>query len=230
MSPNPVPASTTEFRALAHARLDGFERSAVEDAPGLRRAAVALCVAADPEGPLSVLLIRRAYRGRNAGQWALPGGRLEDGETPRAAALRELHEELGIHAEESDVIGALDDFPAASGFAITPFVVALRDLTELRPAPDEVHSVHRVGLRRLAEPDVPHWVSPAEAVPGGPPPGAAPAPAGGVRLLQMRLGPGMTIHAPTGALLLQFREVVLLGRTPAESRVAHLTQPDWTQH
>ncbi|MFC8044600.1 NUDIX hydrolase [Nocardia sp. NPDC057353] len=227
MSENPIPASTTEFRALAHARLDGFAREAVPDAPGLRRAAVALCVAAEPEGPLSVLLIRRAYRGRNAGQWALPGGRLEPGETARAAALRELHEELGIRAEEGDVIGALDDFPAASGFAITPFVVALRDLTELHPAPDEVHSVHRVGLRRLADPDVPHWVSPAEAVPGGLPPTAA-APPTGIRLLQMRFAPGMTIHAPTGALLFQFREVVLLGRTPAEARVAHFVQPDWT--
>ena len=54
------------------------------------------------------------------------------------------------------------------------------------------------------------------------------APAGEAGLLQMRLGPNMTVHAPTGALLWQFREVVLLGTDPDAARVAHFTQPDWT--
>jgi hypothetical protein len=70
--------------------------------------------------------------------------------------------------------------------------------------------VHYVPLSRLAADDVVRCVM---------------LPDGG-RMLQMVLGPRMTIHAPTGAMLLQFREVVLFGRV---ERVAGLKQPDWTR-
>lgn len=198
------------FRSIAAERLGSFEHTTVPDEPGLRRAGVVLC-AVEHDGVPSVILIRRAYRGRNAGQWGLPGGRLEDGETPQQAALRELHEEIGLAAGPGDVLGRLDDFPAASGFAITPIVVVLHDPGPPAPDPDEVHSVHRTSLRRLAADDTPTWV---------------PQPDGG-RLLQMRLGPDWRVHAPTGAILWQFREVVLLGR---QARVADFVQPDWTRH
>ncbi|CNF49357.1 NUDIX hydrolase [Mycobacterium tuberculosis] len=198
------------FRALAASRLGSFPHTTVPDVPGLRRAGVVLC-AVRHGGTLAVIMIRRAYQGRNAGQWGLPGGRLEDGETPEEAALRELHEEIGLAAGTADVLGRLDDFPASSGFAITPVVVVLDEPGPLVPNPDEVHSVHHASLRRLAADDTPHWV---------------PQPDGG-SLLQMRLGPNWRVHAPTGAMLWQFREVVLLGR---QVRVADLLQPDWTRH
>jgi 8-oxo-dGTP pyrophosphatase MutT (NUDIX family) len=197
-------------QALAARRLASFEHTTVPDAPGLHRAGVVLC-AVEHGGAPSVILIRRAYRGRNAGQWGLPGGRLEDGETPEEAALRELHEEIGLAAGPADVLGRLDDFPAASGFAITPVVAVLDDPGPLAPNPDEVHSVHHTSLRKLADDGTPHWV---------------PQPGGG-SLLQMRLGPDWSVHAPTGAMLWQFREVVLLGR---DARVAGFLQPDWTRH
>ncbi len=224
-----LPRSIEEFRALAKARLTAFPRIAVPDAPGMRRAGVTLCVVPSADDGLSVIVMKRAYRGRNAGQWGLPGGRLEPGETPELAALRELHEELNLTAKPADVLGLLDDFPATSGFAITPIVVTVADVDALRPNPDEVFSVHQVDLARLADEDVPHWVRPEHAtlqheLRGDPPEAEA------AGLLQMRIGPKMTIHAPTGALLWQFRAVVLLGHSPADSRVAHFTQPDWTKH
>ncbi|MEV5836544.1 CoA pyrophosphatase [Nocardia sp. NPDC052112] len=226
-----VPTSVDDFRTLASTRLDRFPHTEVTDAPGLRRAAVLLCVVDQSGGPLSVLVIRRAYRGRNAGQWALPGGRLDAGETVEHAAMRELHEELGLTASPADLLGRLDDFPAASGFAITPIVAALTDASELRPSPDEVHSVHRVSLARLAADDVPHWVHPKDAVRQQDLHVDVPsAGSDGPGLLQMRLAEDMTIHAPTGAMLWQFREVVLLGRDAAEARIAHFAQPDWTRH
>ncbi|MEU8125285.1 CoA pyrophosphatase [Spirillospora sp. NPDC049024] len=209
--PSPDPFDDlAAFRVLAAERLGSFEHTTVPDAPGLRRAGVVLC-AVEHEGAPSLIVIRRAYRGRNAGQWALPGGRLEDGETLEQAALRELREEIGLTAGPGDVLGRLDDFPAASGFAITPVVVALDDPGPLAPCPDEVHSVHHTTLRKLAADDTPRWV---------------PQPDGG-HLLQMWLGPEWRVHAPTGAMLWQFREVVLLGR---QVRVADLVQPDWTRH
>ncbi|MGK8524104.1 NUDIX hydrolase [Nocardia asteroides] len=223
----PLPRSMDEFRVLARSRLAGFPRWEVPDAPGVRRAAVVLCVVEEPDGPLSVIVIKRAYRGRNAGQWGLPGGRLDEGETARQAALRELHEELGLRAGPAEVLGELDDFPAASGFTITPIVLALTDVAALRPNPDEVYSAHLVDLARLAAEDTPRWVRAADAV-RQPELRDDAAPAGTGGLLQMRLGPKMTIHAPTGALLWQFREVVLLGTAADEARVAHFTQPDWT--
>jgi 8-oxo-dGTP pyrophosphatase MutT (NUDIX family) len=201
------------FRELALARLRGFPHTTVDPAPGIRRAAVAICVVADAGGRPAVIVIKRAYRGRNAGQWGLPGGREDEGETCAETALRELDEEVGLAAGAGDVVGRLDDFPAASGFVITPVVVVPENAPPLRPSPDEVHSVHLVGLSRLAAPGTPRWVEQG---------------AGAGRLLQMRLGEGMVVHPPTGAMLWQFREVVLLGRPAAEARVAHFLQPDWT--
>ncbi|WP_406275445.1 CoA pyrophosphatase [Nocardia sp. NBC_00881] len=221
-----LPEKINDFRVLANTRLADFPRIDIPDAPGTRRAAVLLC-AVELDGRLSVIVIKRAYRGRNAGQWALPGGRLDEGETPEQAAMRELHEELGLTADPADLIGKLDDFPAASGFAITPIVMALTDTTDLCPSPDEVHSVHLVDLARLAAEDTPHWVHADDAVRQAVLRDNAP-PTDETGLLQMRLGPNMTIHAPTGALLWQFREIVLLGRTASTARVAHFTQPDWT--
>lgn len=222
-----VPDSITDFRALANSRLERFPRVAVPDAPSMRRAAVVLCVVQETDGPLSVIVIKRAYQGRNAGQWALPGGRVEDDETTDRAAIRELHEELGLRAHPDDILGALDDFPAASGFAITPLVVTLPDTTELLPNPDEVYSVHLVDLARLAAEDTPRWVHPMDAVQQDSL-RVETVPSDESGLLQMRLGPNMTIHAPTGAMLWQFREVVLLGREPDAARVAHFRQPEWT--
>ncbi|WP_069167205.1 NUDIX hydrolase [Nocardia altamirensis] len=225
-----IPGTIDEFRVLAETRLGSFPRIAVPDAPGMRRAAVVLCVVEQAGGPLAVIVIRRAYRGRNAGQWGLPGGRLDPRETAEQAAIRELNEELGLTLPPTDLIGCLDDFPAASGFAITPFVAVLRDTTALHPSADEVHSVHYVDLARLAADDTPHWVAAHDAV-RQPELRDSPAPATPeFGLLQMRLGPAMTIHAPTGAMLWQFREVILLGSTPTAARVAHFDQPAWTQH
>lgn len=227
-TPQPhLPGSIDEFRALARSRLVEFPRVAVADTPGMHRAAVVLCVVQQSGGPLSVIVIKRAYRGRNAGQWGLPGGRVEEGETAEQAAVRELQEELGLLVDPSDVLGVLDDFPAASGFAITPIVVTLPATTGLAPNPDEVHSVHLVDFARLAADDTPRWVHAQDAVQQDElRDDIAPTDRSG--LLQMRLGPNMTIHAPTGALLWQFREIVLLGRTPSAARVAHFRQPVWT--
>ncbi|WTW99956.1 NUDIX domain-containing protein [Streptomycetaceae bacterium NBC_01309] len=198
-----------EFAVMARQRLAAFRHTEVADAPGVRRAAVVLCVA-EFDGAACVIVIKRAYRGRNAGQWGLPGGRVEDGESAVGAALRELGEELGLLLGEDAVLGRLDDFPATSGFAITPIVAAVAGPVVLTPN-HEVHAVYPVELERLAAPDTPRWLP----QPGGPP------------LLQMWLRPDMVMHAPTGALLWQFREVVLLGHPDA--RAADFAQPEWTR-
>lgn len=176
----------------------------------LRPAAVCVVLFADPDhgDEASFVLIRRARRGRNAGQWALPGGKVEEGESPRDAALREASEEVGLEPATAEVLGVLDDLPTVSGFTITPHVV----LAPLgwRPVADavEVRSVHTFTVARLLDDDVVFWGATED----------------GGRVLQLRLSHHDRVHAPTGAMLLQFRSVALGGYEP----VAHLTQPRFT--
>lgn len=158
-------------------------------------------------GGAAFLLCRRASRmSRHAGQWALPGGRVDAGETALDAALRELDEELGLRLDESSVVGWLDDYVSRSGYRISPVVVWGGASPALTPAPDEVLAVYRIGLHALrdAEPrfvDIPESDRP---------------------VLQLPLGNDL-IHAPTGALLLQLRQVGLLGN--AGERVDHHEEP-----
>ncbi len=93
----------------------------------------------------AVILTKRALDlGNHAGQWALPGGRIEAGESAEQAALRELAEEVGLQLDASAVIGRLDDYVTRSGFAITPVVVWAGAAPALVADPAEVASIHRV--------------------------------------------------------------------------------------
>ncbi|WP_407816074.1 NUDIX hydrolase, partial [Staphylococcus aureus] len=73
------------------------------------------------------------------GQFALPGGSVDPGESSEQAAVRELSEELGVDVPESKIIGRLDDYVTRSGFVIRPFVMwSGEDIGGLVPNPDEV--------------------------------------------------------------------------------------------
>jgi mutator protein MutT len=172
-----------------------------------RHAAVALALLDDTEGRACFVLTRRAARlRRHAGQWALPGGGLDAGETPARAALRELREEVGLEAAAADVLGALDDYPTRSGFVITPVVVWGGRGRVLIADPKEVASIHRVPLDELARPGVPVLRSIPEST----------RPVISIPLV------GTQIHAPTAAILYQLAEVALFGRA---TRVDHYEQP-----
>lgn len=186
--------------------LAAFPRTALA-LEGRRHAAVALALVDDPEGRACFVLTRRTERlSRHAGQWALPGGRLDPGESPAEAALRELAEEVGLAAAAGAVLGTLDDYPTRSGFVITPVVVWAGAGAALEPDPKEVASVHRVPVDDLTRPDVPHLRTIPEST----------RPVISIPLV------GTQIHAPTAAILYQLREVALAGRP---TRVAHYEQP-----
>lgn len=159
-------------------------------------------------GGAAFLLCRRAARmNRHAGQWALPGGKIDAGETVEGAALRELEEELGLTIDPCDVLGRLDDYPTRSGFVITPIVIWGGSNVELSPDPTEVARVLRIGLHELCRADSPRFVTIPET--------SRP-------VVQLPIGRDL-IHAPTGAILLQFRWVALEGQN--EARVSEFDQP-----
>ena len=110
------------LRTSIAGRLSRFEVRRRPDPGSLKHAAVAIAVVeADAGGEAAFLLTTRTPRLRaHGGQWALPGGRVDAGETIEQTALREMHEELGVLASTDDVLGALDDYPTRSGFLIAP--------------------------------------------------------------------------------------------------------------
>ena len=192
---------------------------------GQRRAAVALVLV--DEGPgaglagfptfeawsgrAALVLTRRpGHMREHAGQWALPGGRIDTGETPEAAALRELHEEVGLALPAAAVLGRLDDYATRSGYIITPVVAWGGAATEMQANAAEVHSLHRIPVQEFLREDAPIL---------DPPHAGSEQP-----VLRMPVGENW-IAAPTAALLYQFREVCVLGR---DTRVAHFDQPRFT--
>lgn len=191
------------------------------DAGPRRRAAVAVTVTQEGHGAgvdglpqhaawsreAALLLTRRASGLRShAGQWAMPGGRIDDGETPEQAALRELAEEVGLVLDAGAVLGRLDDYATRSGYLITPVVVWAGPARELKANPGEVATIHRIPARELLRADAPLL----NQVPGAAHP-----------VLRMPIG-NSWIAAPTAAFLYQFREWCLCERP---TRVAHFDQP-----
>ncbi|MBR2813746.1 MAG: CoA pyrophosphatase [Reyranella sp.] len=187
--------------------LGRFDLRRHTDSGGLKRAAVAVVVVeADEPGEAAFLLTRRTAKLRaHGGQFALPGGRVDPGETIEQTALRELHEELGILASTDDVLGALDDYPTRSGYLITPVVVWVPGAVIL-PNPAEVAHAYRIGCGELFRDGSPEIVAIEES---------------DRPIIRLPLSVS-TVNAPTAAMLFQFREVALAGR---DTRVDHYEQP-----
>jgi 8-oxo-dGTP pyrophosphatase MutT (NUDIX family) len=205
-----VPTHQFDDALLARARLHlaRFDRRTIA-VDGRRPAAVAVVLLPDDDGRACFLITRRAATLKtHSRQWALPGGRIEPGERAEAAALRELAEEVGLVADESAVLGLLDDYGTRSGFIMTPVVVWASWPVTLTLDPAEVASVYKVPLDDLDHPDVPRLIS---------------IPESDRPMIQVPIL-GALVHAPTAAVVYQMREVVVHGRA---TRVHDLEQPVW---
>lgn len=197
------------MRSRFQTNLGDFAAQKVKQ-PGLRDAAVAIVVTEHQEtGEASVLMTLRPPKlNRHGGQYALPGGRQDEGERDVEAALRELHEELGLSLGADDILGQLDEFPTRSGFRISPIVMWAAGQVELRPDPSEVAQVFHLPLRELDSPGIPRLEESENS--------EHPVLSAFFPTL------GHFMYAPTAAILFQFREIALRGKT---TRVSHFDQP-----
>jgi len=209
------------FRSLVIDRLSRFAVNRA-DHTGARAAAVAVAITDSARGAdlsgmprherwhpgAALILTRRSLKLRShPGQWALPGGRIDPGESAEQTALREMREEVGLSLDESSVLGRLDDFVTRSGFIMTPVVIWAGARLELVPNPDEVASIHRIPVTEFQREDAPMLDLEEHG--------------GDIPVLRMPVGDNW-IAAPTAAILYQFREVCLNDRA---TRVAHFEQP-----
>jgi len=142
-------------------------RVAVEGAPPGRpltptvhgsQAAAVLVPVFEEDGLARLVLTRRSTNlPSHQGQVAFPGGKVHEGETSEAGALREAHEEVGILPDDVEVIGALEELATvASQFVLAPFVGVLPGRPTLVPNPGEVARIFDVALTELLDTDVYH--------------------------------------------------------------------------
>jgi 8-oxo-dGTP pyrophosphatase MutT (NUDIX family) len=171
----------------------------------LKAASVAVCILLQQDLPALIITRRAPNLRSHAGQYALPGGGRDPGESIEDAARRELREETGVEVPPEDVLGVLDDYVTRSGYLMTPVVVWGGPVRPAMKGPEsEVAQIHVIPLAHL---DVA--------------PRLLRIPESGSPVIQLPLL-GRHLHAPTAAIVYQFCQVALHDRT---IRVSHLEQP-----
>ena len=135
-------------------RVMASHRPARIDPAGRPPAAVLLLIYELEGEPHTVFTLRTDLVETHKGQISFPGGAADPGDDDlRLTALRETHEELGVRPEDVEVVGQLDDWPAISGFVVTPYVGLIHAPTPypFRPNQHEVAEVIEVPLSHLMD-------------------------------------------------------------------------------
>lgn len=148
----------TRLQPLQSMRIEGGAEPSEElrkRLAGPHERAAVLIGLIEREVGIQVLLTRRAtHLARHAGQVAFPGGRIEsDDPGAESAALREAHEEIGLHPNDVELIGRMGDHITGTGFIVTPVIGFIAPGFVARPDPGEVAGVFEVPLTTVLGPD-----------------------------------------------------------------------------
>jgi 8-oxo-dGTP pyrophosphatase MutT (NUDIX family) len=131
----------------------GDDRVSGLDSPSVPAAVLVPVVLGDPPGIL--LTKRNAHLKAHAGQVSFPGGRVDPGEQPEEAALREAEEEIALDRSKVQVLGRMANYLTRTGFCITPVVALLPPGLQFRPSPQEVDAVFELPVDVLLDPKAP---------------------------------------------------------------------------
>jgi 8-oxo-dGTP pyrophosphatase MutT (NUDIX family) len=155
VTPEELRARLTAVVAAQHdgAVAYGDEVLEVLDAPPIPAAVLVPIVLG--RSPSILLTKRNAHLNKHAGQVSFPGGRIDAGETPEHAALREAEEEVALAPRDVEVLGRMADYVTGTGYRITPVIGLLPPGLTLHPSPHEVESVFEFPIETVLDPNAP---------------------------------------------------------------------------
>jgi 8-oxo-dGTP pyrophosphatase MutT (NUDIX family) len=146
----PLPGAAAQWRFAPAPPLPGWSPDLTPDTA--RRAAALILLYPGIDGPSLALTLRRADLPHHPGQVSLPGGALDPGESPLAAALRETEEEIGVDPASLRVIGPLSSlWVIVSNFLLQPYIAATDVRPDFHPAPHEVAEMLEVPISHLID-------------------------------------------------------------------------------
>jgi 8-oxo-dGTP pyrophosphatase MutT (NUDIX family) len=117
-----------------------------------RPAAVLLPIVKRPQGLTVLLTLRASDLRAHSGQVAFPGGKIDPGEAPREAALREAREEIGLEERFVEPLGWLDPYLTGTGFRVAPLVALVEPMFALKVNELEVDEVFETPFAFLMDP------------------------------------------------------------------------------
>ena len=135
----------------------GGDHTLNPDHPGIKKerqfkpAAVLIPIIQRGERASVLLTQRTEHLSSHSGQVAFPGGKIDEGESPEEAALREADEEVGLKAGAIDLIGTFGTYYSGSGYSISPVLGVIRQEPELIINEDEVAAAFEVPLSFLMD-------------------------------------------------------------------------------
>ena len=145
-----LPGATSHKKMLPPTRV---LKAAPQEKIHAKQSSVLLLLYIGTDGLTACLIKRPLHMKHHAGQIALPGGRIEKGETALETALRETFEEIGIEPEEIEILGSLTEFYVeVSQFQIHPFVGWLQNKPQFILNRNEVEKIILFPLTRFKTP------------------------------------------------------------------------------